>query len=308
MLPKQPFFSIIVPAYNRPAELGACLEALCRLDYPRNLFEVIVVDDGSKTPLQAMVSAFLDRLDVTLLTQTHSGPAAARNKGASQAIGKFLAFTDSDCMPTPNWLKTLACRLALNPDHAIGGRILNFLSENSYSTTSQIILDVVYAYYDSSNDQAPFFPSGNLAVPADQFRAIGGFDPTFTISEDRDLCDRWLSHDFGMTYAPEVLVFHNHPLTFYTFWRRYLNYGRGAFRFRQATARRGSRCFRVDHKFYASLFRYPFSQYGGKRALFLTVLLAITQMGNAMGFLWEGLSQVKRRLIHSPLFISFPAG
>jgi GT2 family glycosyltransferase len=161
---KKPFFSIIIPTYNRPDKLADCLKSLSRLDYPYDQFEVILIDDGRNTSLQPVVARFFDF-----------------------------------------------------PDHAIGGRTLNFLSENSYSTTSQIILDVVYAYYDSSNDQAPFFPSGNLAVSADQFRAIGGFDPTFTISEDRDLCDRWLSHDFGMTYAPEALVYHNHPLTFLRF-------------------------------------------------------------------------------------------
>jgi glycosyltransferase involved in cell wall biosynthesis len=305
---KQPLFSIIVPTYNRPAGLAACLEALSRLDYPRDLFEVMVVDDGSETPLQAVVSDFLDRLDVTLLTQTHAGPAAARNTGAKRAKGKFLAFIDDDCTPVPDWLQKLADRFTEIPDQAIGGRIINSLSGNSYSTTSQIILDVVYAYYDGSRDRPPFFPSGNLALPADQFRAIGGFDITFETSEDRDLCDRWLSHGFGMTYAPEVLVYHNHPLTFDAFWRRYLNYGRGAFRFGKATVGRGSRCFRVDYKFYATLFRYPFSQYGGKRALFFTVLLAITQVANALGFLREGLSQLRRRSIQGPLFLGFPVG
>jgi GT2 family glycosyltransferase len=283
----KPFFSIIVPTYNRPERLADCLESLSRLDYPRDCFNVIVVDDGSQVKPEAVVAQFLDRLDVTLITQIHGGPAEARNKGAAEARGEFLAFTDTDCMPVSNWLQNLAARFATAPDHAIGGRVLNPLPGNPYSTTSQIILDVVYDYYNTNHEQRPFFPSSNLAMPADQFYAIGGFDPTFTTSEDRDFGDRWCHHGFQMTYAPEALVYHAHALTFSTFWRRYFNYGRGAFRFHQGVAGRSSGRFKVDFKFYLNLFCYPFLQERGWRALQVTVLLLMSQVANAMGFYWE---------------------
>jgi len=289
------FFSIIIPTYNRPQEIGACLESLSRLDYPRDRFEVFVVDDGSTPSLQPVVVCFFDQLDVTLLTQTHTCPAAARNAGAKKARGEFLAFVDDDCMPSPDWLQKLANRFDKNPDHAIGGRTLKSPSEEIYSTTSHIILDVVYAYYNGSNDQAPFFASCNLAMPADQFRSIGGFDPAFIISEDRDLCDRWLSHDFGMTYAPEALVYHNHPLTFYTFWRRYINYGRGAYRYHQARARRGTGRLRPDQNFYIGLIFNPLIPEQVQRGFWVRVLVVMSQIANTIGFFWEGFSQIKRK-------------
>src|SRR5713226_6572342 len=103
---QRPFFSIIVPTYNHPKQLAACLQSLARLEYPRDRFEVIVVDDGGAAALEAVVAPFKNQIDVMLLRQSHSGPAAARNTGAARAKGEFLAFTGADCTPATNWLQT----------------------------------------------------------------------------------------------------------------------------------------------------------------------------------------------------------
>jgi len=284
---EKPFFSIIVPMYNRPERLADCLKSLSRLDYPPNRFEVIVVDDGSHVSPEPVVAPFLGCFDVTLVTQKHCGPGAARNNGAARARGEFLAFTDSDCMPASNWLQNLAALFAGEPGHAIGGQTLNFPSDNLYSTACQTMRDVVYAYYNPQHGKMQFFPSSNLAMPADRFHAIGGFDPTFTKSEDRELCNRWQHRGFHMTYAPEVVVYHDHPYTFQTFWRRYFNGGRFAFRFHQTAAGRGTRSLGVDFKFYLNLFRNLFSQEQGSRAFWAAVLLMVSQIANATGFYWE---------------------
>jgi glycosyltransferase involved in cell wall biosynthesis len=295
MKQKKPFFSIIVPTYNRPERLANCLESLSRLDYPREQFEVIVIDDGSDMPLQPVVAPFLDQLNVTLLKQLHAGPAGARNTGAERAKGEFLTFTDDDCTPAPDWLQKLAEHFTEVPVRAIGGRILNALSKNLYSTTSQIIVDVAYAHYNANPNPTRFFASNNLTVPAGPFHAIGGFDTTFKTAEDRDICDRWQHHGFQMTYAPEVLIYHSHDLNLRTFWRQHYRYGRGAYRYHQARAQRGTGRFRPDLKFYRRLFFIPFIQERGIQVLRVTILLIISQIANALGFFKEWLNQIKRR-------------
>jgi glycosyltransferase involved in cell wall biosynthesis len=287
---EEPFFSVIVPTYRRPGQLTTCLEGLARLDYPGDRFEVIVVDDGSATPPEAVVARFRGALNVRLLTQSHAGPAAARNTGAAQARGQFLAFTDDDCVPASSWLRALAARFVTAPERAIGGRTLNSLLDNPYSSTSQAILELVYAYYNADPAQAHFFASNNLALPTLQFHAIGAFNATFATSEDRDLCDRWLSHGYRMTFAPEALIYHAHPLTFRTFWRQHFNYGRGAFRFHQARGRRGSGPFRPELGFYLNLLRHPLRQGGGRRCLLLAAMLLVWQMANTAGFVWEAMN------------------
>ncbi len=290
MKDRYPFFSIIVPTYNRPAQLANCLQSLVYLDYPRERYEVIVVDDGSQTPTETVVSSFTNRLNITLIEQPHSGPAMARNEGVMHAKGEFLAFTDDDCTPAPDWLKTLAVRFIEAPDRMVGGRSLNMFVNNPYSTASDLLIRYLYAYYNTDPDRAYFLTTNNLALPIDGFRKIGGFDTLFlrAAAEDREFCERWLRHGFRMTYAPEVLIYHAHRLTLSSFCRQQFNYGRGAFRFHQLRARHLLHRFRIEaFPFYVNLLRHPLSEIQGKKKYLFFALMILSQGVNAAGFLWE---------------------
>jgi len=286
-MPKPPLFSIIIPTYGRPQKLAVCLDALVRLKYPRDRFEVIVVDDGSQTPPKTVVTPYENQIDIRLVTQFHAGPATVRNTGAEHAQGEYLAFTDDDCAPATNWLSALTDQFSVTPDAAIGGRTINALADNLYSTASQWLIDYLYTYYNADPNQAQFFTSNNIALPADGFRAIGGFDTTFPLAaaEDRELCNRWLHHGYRLAYAPEAVVYHAHPLTLRTFFRQHFNYGRGAYHYHQVRAQRNQGPIRLEPKsFYLNLLRYPFSQIQGRRAFQLAGLLMLSQIANAAGF------------------------
>ena len=238
MVREAPFVSIVIPTHRRPAQLAACLTSLGTLDYPRDRFEVIVVDDGGNMSPDS-VAPFRPRLDVTLLNQAHSGPAAARNHGARRAKGELVAFTDDDCVVDPRWVRALAARFD-GSGNAIGGRTLNALPHNVYSTASQILIDYLYGYYNPVAEDAVFFASNNLAVSRREFLAIGGFDESFgrAAGEDRELCDRWRGLGHGMIYAADALVHHGHELTLRRFCRQHFNYGRAAVHFHRARTRR----------------------------------------------------------------------
>src|SRR5437764_10374132 len=95
-----PIISVIIPTRDRFEQLADCLNALAAQDYPREKFEVIVVNDGSRSAVPATVSAFADRLSLTILNNEESvGPGISRNCGAEVAAGQYLAFTDDDCSP-----------------------------------------------------------------------------------------------------------------------------------------------------------------------------------------------------------------
>ena len=282
-----PYISIIIPTYRRPERLTVCLKSIARLDYPQDRFEVIVVDDGGPTPLETLAVDFHECFDVMLLKQAHSGPATARNTGAAQAKGEILAFTDDDCEPAVDWLQTLSKRYTATPGCAIGGRTLNKLPDNPFSTASQILIDYLYNYYNADPLQARFLASNNMALPSDRFRKIGGFDTTFPLAagEDRELCERWLNHGFQMIYASEVLVWHSHSLTCGNFWNQHFNYGRGAFYFQQARAHNGYKRRRMEPlSFYLNLMHAPFKLIKSARAPLLAALLFLTQCANAAGY------------------------
>ena len=287
---QSPFFSIIVPTYNRPEQLAACLQSLACLDYPRDRFEVIVVDDGGVVRLDDVVADHNPGIDVTLLYHPHSGPGAARNAGARRAKGEFLAYTGDDCTPAPDWLRALASRFAMTPDCALGGKILCALPDNHYSTASHLLIDYLYSYYNASPNAARFFTPNNLAFPTDRFNAFGGFDAMFVrgTGEDRELCARWLQHGYRMVYAAEVVVSHTHVLTFGTFCRQHFNYGRGTWQYRQTQAQKETgRIILEPLRFYFNLLRYPLSQSRDGNKVRLTLLMSVAQAANAAGFFWE---------------------
>jgi len=242
----------------------------------------------------AGLADFHEFFDVLLLTQAHAGPATARNTGAAQAKGEVLAFTDDDCEPAADWLQTLGKRFTTTPDYAIGGRTLNGLPDNPFSTASQINIDYLYNYFNSVPDQARFFASNNLALPAVLFRAIEGFDTNFPYAagEDRDFCDRWLHHGYGMIYAPEVVVRHAHFLRFQTFCKQHFNYGRAAFHFHKVRAERRKNRIKVEpFRFYLDLLRYPFIHLKASRSKLISMLLLISQAANTAGFFWGARSK-----------------
>jgi GT2 family glycosyltransferase len=291
---REPYCSVIVPTYRRPAQLADCLDALARVDYPREHFEVVVVDDGGSSPLAPLVNAFRDRLNITLLLQPNAGPAAARNRGVAQARGELLVFTDDDCKPAASWLRHFADRFVANPDRAFGGHTINALPNNPYSKTSQLIIDVGYAQNNPESDNAHFFTSNNLALPLAGLRAVGGFDPNFKTSEDRDLCARWVANGLRMAYVPEAIVYHAHHLTLWSFCRQHFAYGRGAFRYHREQAQRWNRRIKIAPSFYLALLRYPFKHEHARKAVLLTALLLIWHLANTAGFVWEWWNFTKR--------------
>jgi glycosyltransferase involved in cell wall biosynthesis len=281
-------FSIVIPTYDRPIALADCLSALARQDYPRDGFEVIVVDDDSPESPGPIVAAFADRLAVTLVRQRHAGPAAARNAGAWRARGRFIAFTDDDCRPHRDWLGALAARFAVAPDHAIGGQALNVHDANRYALTSETIIQ--YIYQNNSRTTRPFFASNNFAVPAAAFRDIGGFHLAFPLAagEDREFCERWARQGRPMLYAPEARVDHAQRLSFAGFWRQQFNYGRAAWLFRRLTADAAPDKRRLEPlSFYLDLVRFPLKRSLNWRALQLSLLVCVSQLAVASGFFLE---------------------
>ncbi len=282
-----PEFSVVIPTCNRPGQLCACLEALAGQSLGQDRFEVIVVDDGGAAPAGPVLAPFSGRLDLRSVRQSNAGPAAARNAGARLARGRWLAFTDDDCTPAPGWLEGFRNAFSSHPDALLGGATANLLRANPYSCASQLVQDFVYAYYNADPAQARFFASNNIALPADQFHALGGFNPEFRTSEDRDLCARWRASSRPMRFAMEALVHHAHPLDLGAYWSQHLSYGRGARRF-QMTLRASSGRSSIEPAFYFFLLRsIPASLMSHHMPFAMAALLAVWQTANLTGWLLQ---------------------
>lgn len=291
-----PSCTVVIPTRNRPGMLADCLESIARSDYPSDLLDVVVVDDGDPGDQRpaAAVDSVRDRLAVSLRKTNGHGPSGARNRGASEARGSVLLFTDDDCRVEPQWVGTLVLSIQNAPTTAAGGRTVNLCDDNPWSTASQRVLDIVYAHYNADPAQATFLASNNLAVHADTFRALGGFDEQFRWAEDRDFCRRWLAAGYELIYVPTAIVEHAQRLTGQGFVRQQFAYGRGAFHFHRAALRNGDSQARRTRQFYVDVPRLAgrvVRQDGGAVKGIARIALEVGgwQLANAAGFAWEAI-------------------
>ena len=289
---QKPFFSVILPTYRRHDPMACFLKALNNNTYPAERFEVIVVDDDNNSHTKEILASLKLSFLPQLMTQEHAGPAAARNIGRSLAKGKYLVFIDDDCLPEPEWLTALAQISAEEPGQAIVGRTVNGLPQNIFARASQALYDYLHQTYNLDGESARFGLTCNLAVPADGFDQLGGFDTSFTTAagEDRDFCARWQEHGLSMVHAPEAVVQHHHALTFGSFCRQHFNYGRGAWIFHQKRPNANNPKNSLEPmNFYLKLIFSPLSRPNTPQPLLLVPLLLLSQLATCAGYLTEKL-------------------
>jgi GT2 family glycosyltransferase len=279
-----PFVSVIIPTYNRLGHLIHCLRAIEGVDFPRERFEVIVVDDGGSVPVRSAIDELSLAVDMTLVRQDNAGPGAARASGAQRARGQYLIFLDDDCYPERAWLGALAARLETGRLEAVAGKTLNGCPGNLYDCASHLLSYSLYEQYTNGAASVEFLATNNLAVPAGLFRAIGGFHPDLRLAyEDREFCDRWLSFGYGLTYAPEAVVRHCRSMTMRSFCRQHWIYGRMASRYYTLKSNRAlSRIRGHLPRLYFDIVRRAV-----RRQPTILALLALSQVIAAAGFLRE---------------------
>ena len=286
----RPIFSVVTPTFNRPDQLKNLLDQLARQQLPGPALEVIVVDDGGSEPLEPIIAPLRDRLNIRLIRQANAGCAAARQLGIEAARGLFLAFTDDDCRPSPDWLSQLHATLVRHPGSAVAGPTLNALTTDLRSETTQLIVNWFVREQTDAEGRLSYGPTCNLAFPAEPFRQVGGLDKNWRIAggEDRDLCARWLGAGQTMIYQPQAQVLHYHALTLRQFLRQHFQYGRGAHKFRQGL-RPGDRPVRARASLssYFRLMGLPWRQFRGLTAWKVSGYLVLAQMATGAGMLSE---------------------
>ena len=114
-----PFFSVIVPVYNRRDEVEDLLRSLSQ-QTDKN-FEIILVEDGSTEPCQDIALRYSQELDLRYFYKSNEGRSIARNYGLEHATGQYFVFFDSDCVIPPDYFKTLGDELASHFVPCFGG-------------------------------------------------------------------------------------------------------------------------------------------------------------------------------------------
>ena len=181
-----PFVSVIVPAYNAAGVIGECIEKLLSQDYPRDLYEVIIVDNDSTDGTAAVIKRY--PVKYVFEDKVHN-PAGARNAGARHARGEALAFCDADQVATRPWLRELMSHWE---DEGYAGFVGPYVPKafgDGLFETYCANTDDTYTRGDGLCE-VDKWGSGNLGVRAEDFRRAEGFRESMATGEDMDFCQR----------------------------------------------------------------------------------------------------------------------
>ena len=206
--------SLIIPAYNAEKSIVTCLESALNQSLPRDEYEVVVVDDGSTDNTPRIAANY----PVRLIRQQNQGPAAARNNGASEAIGNVFIFTDSDCELDHKFLEAIISPIENNKDIVGVQGIYKTKQKELAAQFGQIEIEHRYERMRKS-EYIDFIGTYAAAYKADIFKEFGGFDTEFPLSsgEDAEFSYRVSQKGYKMVFCPEAFVYHIHPRT----WRKY---------------------------------------------------------------------------------------
>ena len=217
-------FSVIVCTYNRSEILPQCLKSLTEQKFPRDRFEIVVVDNNSKDNTKGVVESFVKSSPITIkyVFEPKQGLSHARNRGVSESSGEVVAFIDDDSIVSPEWLKNVAeaFKIITPQPLCVGGKISllwkvqkplwfhdskgGFLGELDYGS------DIIPLKYPKT----PY--GGNMAFKKEFLIGIGGFDITLgrqggllLSNEEIDIFKKMFERGcYNVVYHPKAVIEH----------------------------------------------------------------------------------------------------
>ena len=214
-----PFTSVIVPVYTGIVHLANCVRALQEQSYAKDLYEILIVDNGSQSGLHRILSG---EQNVRILYEEFPSSYAARNRGILEAKGKVLAFTDVDCIPDRDWLTKGVHMLYSDPDNPgfVGGRVEVFAANPTRLTWVELFETVEAFNQEKYIKQWGFAATANLFAPKELFEKVGLFDPELKSSGDRDWGNRVTQAGYRGKYCKDAVVRHAARASFRDFFRK----------------------------------------------------------------------------------------
>ena len=218
-------YTIIVPVYNRPDEVGELLQSLCEQTVKD--FEVIIVEDGSVNPCKEVCDKYADILILHYYAKENSGPGQSRNYGAERANGEWLIILDSDVVLPEGYLQAVDNALtsetaafggpdAAHPDFTPVQKAISY-SMTSFFTTGGI--------RGGKAKLDKFYPrSFNMGIRRDVYQQLGGFTK-MRFGEDIDFSYRIVEAGYKPRLFPEAWVWHKRRTDFRKFFRQVYNSG-----------------------------------------------------------------------------------
>ncbi|MCL4871768.1 MAG: glycosyltransferase [Anaerolineae bacterium] len=223
--PPLPTVTVVIPVYNGAMTIANCLKTVLAQTYPRDKYEVVVVENGSTDETTEIVQ----RYPVRLIHNEALGPAAARNRGIQESQAEIIAFTDADCLVTPTWLEELIKPYQDPTISGVGGDIQPYRHDGR--TIVELFNDQFSPWMNYLDGKAEFLPQ--LYTPNASYRRsllleINGFNEKMLTGEDVEISWR-IQMETGakIVFTRAAVVYHHHRSTRQGLIRQYRQYGFG---------------------------------------------------------------------------------
>ena len=223
--------SVVVVAKNEEKHIASCIESLLAQDYPQEFYEIIVVDGCSTDRTQEIVRSY----PVKLIIADRGIIGYQRNIGAMTAKGKYVAFTDADCVVSNQWLAKLVEALGNSPTDvvAVGGPNLVLDSDPIFARVIGYMQETLLgsggspqSYRMNKPKYVYSVPNCNIAYVADTLRSEK-YDDKLSVGDDGDINYRLKQKGYRFLYLPDALVWHHRPINLKRFMKKMFSYGDG---------------------------------------------------------------------------------
>lgn len=226
-----PIVSVVVVTKNEERHIANCLESLVRQDYPSDKYEVIVVDAGSTDRTQEIAGKY----PVKLIIDDYGTLGHQRNTAIENSHGKYVVFTDADCIADVSWLTRLTTAISSSPPDivAVGGPNLIMDDDPAFSRVVGYMQETFLGSGGSPQAYKISEPKWNVisipncnAIYKKEIIAKEKYDNSLGIGEDCELNYRLKRKGYRFAYMSDAIVWHHRPSNFREFVNKMFVYGR----------------------------------------------------------------------------------
>ncbi|WP_229737252.1 glycosyltransferase [Psychroflexus salis] len=213
--------SFIIPVFNRPDEIKELLDSFYK-QQTQHLFEIVIIEDGSRISCFSVVEEFIPKLNIKYLKKANTGPGDSRNYGMQHASGNFFVILDSDIILPKNYINQVLLFICTNNVHCFGGPDLahdgftNLQKAIDFTMTSFITTGGIRGGKKQIQTYEP--RSFNMGISKEVFLKTAGF-ANIHPGEDPDLSIRIQKLGYKTFYLAEAGVFHKRRIS----WKKFIN-------------------------------------------------------------------------------------
>lgn len=208
--------TVVVPTHNRRAAVVRLLHALNRQEPIRGRFDAVVVCDGCTDGTASAIRVAPWAFPVLVLSQSTSGPAAARNAGARRASGRIFLFLDDDVEPLPNLLRAHAAfHERFSRGVAVGDLRPQIEARDFFGT---LLRGWWLGMHEGPRERGHRYIfrdllTSHFSIGREAFRELGGFDDALRCHEDWELGYRAIQAGLDLQFLPEAIAVHHDATT-----------------------------------------------------------------------------------------------